>query len=327
MKDSLANQDKGISRRGLLTWITAFGTGVGVTLAAGRLLLYWERLSPLPSIPVLPSGTPSANPVDWFNLLFGSWDRYSVVPGRHHKDYVPKRVIHPDIKAGADSLITALSYNASKLIPTNEDEMPPTRVKDPLILIGGPFSNSCTRKWQGYYSPKSGILQDKPLPGDLTLRWRFNYNVPLSPGEGPARFVDGELHRSRRYTVTDAKSSQYVRPSTFGEDYMLSIDWLIVSYIPNTLNPTGNNSIIDASDLHGQGNKAFGMLLNDASRLNELVKKLTENNIRPGQHFQALYRVHVTHQEMHTSVTNYYLEDVAPVYQSGSKLQTKTTNK
>jgi hypothetical protein len=297
MKTSLTDKDENVSRRGLLTWITRVGTS---GLLVGVALHYWDRLSPPPRIPVLPGGRPSANPVDWFNLLFGNWDHYSVVPGRHHKDYISKRVIHPDIKAGADSIITPLSHNTTILVPTSEDNMPRTQLSDPLILIGGPFSNYCTRRWQGYHSPKSGILKYKQPPGSLSLRWHFDYNVPQAPGEGPARFVDGELHRSRLYTVIDNKFSQHVRPSKFGVDYMLTTDWLIVSFIPNTLNPTGNNSIVDASDLHGQGNKAFGMLLNDAFRLEELVERLKHKNIRPGRHFQALYNIVVEHKDMHT---------------------------
>jgi hypothetical protein len=190
---------------------------------------------------------------------------------------------------------------------------------DPLILIGGPVSNSLAREWQGYgRSPSTGYVEDV-LRRRPQLRWRFRYNLCEDKKAGPARFVDGKLHRSWPQAIEDFdKPGAGLRKAvTVGEDHWLVSDWLVLSFVRNTLSVGSGASIIDSSDLHGQGNMAFAQLMNDPWRLDELEKKLESRGIPHGGHFQALYRVDVVHKSEKTVLDNYYLVDVARIESLG----------
>jgi hypothetical protein len=127
--------------------------------------------------------------------------------------------------------------------------------------------------------------------------------------------LSGILHRAVRQAIYDEETHELIPPGMLGSDDMLITDWLMLSFIPNILDRSHGASIVDASCLHGQGIKAFGQLSNDVNRLNQLVKQLDKKGISPGQHFQALYRINIKHDndEKSTFVHSYDLVDVARV--------------
>lgn len=93
---------------------------------------------------------------------------------------------------------------------------------------------------------------------------------------------------------------------------MLVQSYLLINFVPNVFYKSGATNILDGSDLHGIGNKAFADILNNPFRLKELNDLLIKNDIRPSDHFQALYRVIASHDHYSkkTKMKDYILYDV-----------------
>ncbi len=260
-------------------WIRGLAEGVLVTIAADRIIKHLDKLSPVPPNPELPSGSRSADPRDWLQALFGPWQQYSAVPGTDHKDFASRSgttAIHPDIREAYNGILPLWEGAGRSLQPVAEENLPTYVLTDPIILIGGPVSNTLSRQWQDYRrSEKTGLVER--VRGRRTRRrWRFAYTLNSPTSEGPARYVNGSLHRSSPAAIEDLRRPK--TPALFavkaGRDRMLLSDYLVLSFVKNTLRSGSGASIIDVSDLHGQGNKAFARLVNDPDRLSELINQL-----------------------------------------------------
>jgi hypothetical protein len=300
---------KMFTRREAIAFIGGiFLDAVAKPIVAERAVKHFDRLSPIQPNLTLPSGRPSSDPRDWLEELFGPLYAYSASPGIDNKDF-PER-IHPDILEPYSSILRLWEGTGRVLTPVSAKDLPVLNLGDFILLIGGPVSNKISRTWQGYRrSPATGYVEY--VGRDLPRRWRFLYDLGDSKENGPARFVDGKLHRSWPQAILDTSNETGPRrASVTGADRMLVNDWLLVSFVPNTFDYSRGASFLDASDLHGQGNKAFAELLNDPLRLDELTKRLNDRGIRPRQHFQALYQVDVKHKGTTTKFVGYHLVDV-----------------
>jgi hypothetical protein len=303
------------ARRAWIKNVITAGVGyvvgrAGEGIIGDRAVKFFDRL--LPDAPLIRPGKSSNDPGDWLRQLFGEWTYYEAAPGKDHRDYNQQRIIHPDILAPFRSMLRLWDRQGHQLIPTKEEQLPEINPEESLVLIGGPVSNVYARQWQGYsQSPSTGIFQF--TDPSVRRRWRFEYDLNESKDQGPTRFIDGKLHRAWPQAIADQQEGCLIRPKVQGADRLLAEDWLLLSFVPNVFAPGRGSTIVDASDLHGQGNKAFGQLVNDIDRLHELVLLIKSRNIRPGEYFQALYRVDVAHDDMQTSIRDYVLVAVAPV--------------
>ncbi|MEK6710136.1 MAG: hypothetical protein AABZ64_06125 [Nitrospinota bacterium] len=300
-----------ISRRGFLAWIAGVTMGWGAhslapELATNFVIQVLETL--------LRPGVPAPQTGPYLRHLFGDWKSYWLVPGLDHKDYLAKGKIHPDIFNPCIDIVPLWREAGLKLESTPLDHLPITEDSRPLVLIGGPNSNIFSRKWQGYQqNPQTKRYEY--IPPRVERRWRFEYNFREPERAGPARYVDGEVHTSWQQAIKDEETNELFSPRTDGTERFLTQDWLMVNYVPNIWNERNETSILDCSDLHGQGIKAFSQLLREAPRLSQLDDMLKKRGIRPGDHFQALYRVYVDHDHDNkaSNVTDFELYDVAPV--------------
>ena len=287
----------------------SFIVGIAVGITTDRAVKFFDKLAP--PAPLLPSGRPSKNPTEWLEELFGPIYAYTAVPGIDNRDFADR--IHPDILESYSKILRLWEGQGRFLEPVGAKNLPLKDIGEFMLLMGGPVSNRFARTWQGYRrSLSTGLVEY--MGHNLPCRWRFEYDLGEPRDAGPSRFIDGKLHKSRPQAIIDnAPASRLLRASVMGEDRLLVADWLVVSFVPNVFDITRGTSILDASDLHGQGNKAFASLLNSSARLNELVERLAKKGIRPRQHFQALYQVDVKHYETTTKLGNFHLVDVEAV--------------
>ncbi len=272
--------------------------------------LFWET-----NAPTMPSGKQSNNPVDWICHIFGNLKYYSAYAGKDNQDYLDTGYIHPDILSAFRKIAPLWKKSGLEVQFTPDYELPEFDHRQSLVLIGGPISNVYSRLWQGYkQNPSTKIYENKAT--FLKRRWVFEYNLNKSEENGPWRYLDGKRHRSWPQAIKDLKTNKLIYPGPyFPNGNLLVQDYLLINFIPNLFNKAGTTNILDASDLHGVGNTAFSDLLNDSVRLNELNKSLTNNNIRPGDHFQALYKVEVdhNHSKKKSNMLSYDLYDVSPI--------------
>lgn len=264
--------------------------------------------------PTLPTGKVSDNPIDWFNYIFGDLSYFSAYAGRENVDYLEKDILHPDILSPFKKILPLWNQDGFDLIPTKFIDLPTFDRRQPIILIGGPVSNVYSRFWQGYeQNPHTKIYEQKK--NYIRRRWVFRYGDE----KGPTRYLSGKLHSSWKQEIVDQKENKILKPIVNPKDGLLIQDYLLVNFVPNLFSQDSGTSILDSADLHGLGNDAFSELLNSPIRMKELVDILAKKNVRPGEHFQALYKVQAfhDHDSRQTTRKEYYLYDVEKVESKG----------
>jgi hypothetical protein len=242
-------------------------------------------------------------------LIFDDWFSHLIVPGIAHPAF---KEIHPDIKESCNTISKSWIKEGVKCITKLSDKrLASVRSNNSLLLIGGPISNMLAREWQGFRrNPKTKIIEFTNS-FSIKRRWRFQYRFEDNPKNKIIRYVNKSPHRSMPQAIKDEKTNEYRWPRGDKEGF-LHFDWLIISFVKSVWDKTGRANIIDVSDLHGQGNKAFSDLMNSYEQLSALFYCLDKNGLR-GQHFQALYKIIVEHVENVSRVRDYQLIDVAPI--------------
>jgi hypothetical protein len=272
--------------------------------------LFWET-----DAPMMPSGKRSNNPVDWICHIFGDLKYYSAYAGKDNRDYIETGFIHPNILSPFKKIAPLWEDRGLEVQFTPDYALPSFDHRQSLMLIGGPVSNIYSRLWQGYkQNPSTKIFENKTTY--VKRRWLFEYNLNKSKENGPSRYFDGKIHRSWPQAIKDLKTNKLIRPIVdSSNDDLLVQDYLLINFIPNVFYKAGATNILDGSDLHGIGNTAFSDILNDPIRLKELNDLLIVNSIKPGEHFQALYRILVNHNHSSkkSKMHDYILYDVARI--------------
>lgn len=272
------------TRRVFLTRLGDFALGVAI----GATVLVYEKVY-FGDLQATPQGSRSSDSLDWARNFFGELRHYSALPGRANLDTRPGG-IHPDILRPFNGLANVLADQGTEFKAVSLDELPDAALDSQLLLIGGPVSNAIARKWQGYTrNPKTSIYEF--TGSKVPRRWRFEYKLNPEVAPRPKRFVDNILKESWPQAVWDERTSQFLF-ARIDQDGLLVEDRLLLTFAPNPYSRTGAD-ILDVSDLHGQGNESFAELLASKLRLQALSHALDEANVRPGEHFQALYRVFV----------------------------------
>lgn len=244
---------------------------------------------------------PHIQTLDVLEDLFVDWGRYTLLPGSANVDF--RAEVHPDIIQACRAIEPLWRRPGRPVEYRSAEQLHPATKSDSLFLIGGPVSNAWAQEWQGYTRDSDGYLH-RTHPPSLDLRWYFKYALAEPKWSGPLRYVDGILKPSWPQAIVDTSSGDLIRPSTMGPSRMLPnlplpvkmlrTDWMVMSYLPNTLDTSSNTDIIDISDFHGQGDKALG-LLHNPPRLNQLLREVRASGAT--RYFQALFEIPVKHDE------------------------------
>ncbi len=219
--------------------------------------------------------------------LFPYWSEVQVVPGQQH----PVFGFHPDTKNALESL-APLARRSEPLVTGGLDSSPRPDPSRELVLIGTPITNPISTRLHGYRfeGPKISVQPNR----DTGLRWCFyypiqRYNDPLS-----IRYVYGEPQPTMPKAIRDRKASKPLTQNLFSrhdDAGFIRSDYLLLTVVPNSLlGQSTGSTIIDVSDLQGQGTKTFAKILRSSDKRKELAKA-----VKGKRYFQALYEVPVSH--------------------------------
>lgn len=262
------------SRRGALAWV-----GIGAIASQGISgwgTWAWEKWS---------KRVIDVDPLE----IFPSFASTQLSKGEHH----PERGFHSDVRVALDEMTSILIARRSATeLPL--EALPEVNRDGNIILLGGPISNELTRELHGHtISPEKKVSK---LPNSrMGFRWHFGYPEQSTADPTFGRYVDGVFARTWPKFVIDTKantdSTRYLESGYDPQTGLITSDYLLITVQPNTLgsHATGN-TIVEISDLQGQGDKAFPRLLQNPNAMRDLA-----DAVKGMRHFQALYSVPVKH--------------------------------
>ena len=263
-----------LSRRGALAWA---GLGaVGSQGVSGWGIWAWEKWSK------------RAIDVDLLEI-FPSFASTQLSKGEHH----PKRKFHPDVRVALDEM-TSILMNCRSPSELPVEALPEVNRDGNIVLLGGPISNELTRELHGHTISTEEKVSEFPN-NRRGFRWHFGYPERSHDDPTFGRYVDGAFTQTWPKFIVDTKASaESTRRLGSGLDPqtgLITSDYLLITVQPNTLgsHATGN-TIIEISDLQGQGDKAFPRLLQNKDAMRDLA-----NEVKGMRYFQALYSVPVEH--------------------------------
>lgn len=239
--------------------------------------------------------SPAISPPVELERILPEWGHFNFVPGTAH----PVEGYHPDIEEGCRSL-AALIANSNATFHNKEvrilleHQLPKVDLKSNLCLIGGPIASTLSRQWRQFEIAADNIIR-RPHGNPHNLRWDFYYERPSADAVLPTRYVRGKQVKSWPKYILDHHSagpakmqSAMISPETG----LLERDRLLVTYCPNLFAREYGTILLDIADLHGQGERSFHSILDNADLRAELEAEIRKEKAR---FFQALYEVPVNH--------------------------------
>lgn len=246
------------------------------------------------------------DPVEAFDL-FPSLSQAQLIPGSHH----PDEGFHPDIY-DALSALTAKLVTSKPYTSLDFQSLPAPNKGGHLLLLGSPISNELTLQLHGHtFAGRKISVNPSNRSG---FRWHFCYPESEARELSYSRYVFGRLEPKMRKIIIDERApiSANEYSSSCNDDGTISNDYLLITVQQNTFSKGSGTSIIEVSDLQGQGAKAFPMILENEAARRELKSKLGAS-----KYFQALYEVPVAHDSIKRT-TSAGLPKLVDVFRFGS---------
>jgi len=216
--------------------------------------------------------------------------REGIVAYRHdsvHALYPRGLELHPDNLAALTALAGSEFARAKDLKSIQQLEVVKTSLKNNLVLIGSPTAEGLSRPTFGYepdVDMDSLALKSPPL--DLPFKWILSKTEiderakiqRLVPGKGVVVRPNWRIEGEKKLYVPEADSSGF-----------LSVDYLLVTRIPNFLTPDALDAgkyIVSFGGSHGTATRAVELLLRDQS----VLRKIAELLLSKPSAFQILLR-------------------------------------
>ena len=236
-----------------------------------------------------------------FEAIFGKFEAFGVISiGGEHPDLqkpIPK--LHPDNENLTREILNLIEKREVEIKDTIFNlDLNSVEVKHNILSIGSAKSTLTTRLLEGYTGDAKYLTRNR-LPH---LRWELLVNERKLFSKSK-RYLEGkEWIRDNHILIDNEKKNNHnMEEPTLESDGWLKRDFLLISKLPNIISSRASHNgsygiVVEGS--HGTGTRALTLLINNEEMLSDLKNKVNDN-----RHWQALYRVEVTHD--HHKKTSY----------------------